>query len=166
MLIGNILIQCILVVDILTHAYMYVHGFDFYRGSIANSVGIVPPRPQALIAGHRSPNQHMSYWYLPHTAPKELPVVFLHGIGVGLWPYMQLLKEVNIGRREEDGKIGILAVEILPISSRITTPVPQKDELCDRLRSILHHHGFDDFVLVSHSSVIPSGCEKRKKGGL
>ncbi|EXJ89966.1 hypothetical protein A1O3_03033 [Capronia epimyces CBS 606.96] len=142
---------CILVVDILTHTFMYVNGFDFYRGSIAVSMGTIPPRPQALIATSRSPSHDMSYWYRPQTSQKELPVVFLHGIGVGLYPYMQLLKEVNMGRRDEDGNIGILAVEILSISSRITTPVPRREELCHRLRSILHHHGIDRFVLVSHS---------------
>jgi hypothetical protein len=78
-------------------------------------------------------------------------MVFIHGIGVGLYPYMQLLKEVNMGRRDEDGKIGILAVEILPISSRITAPVLRKEELCHQFRFVLRYHGIENFILVSHS---------------
>lgn len=140
-------------VDILTHIYMSILGFNFFRGSIAHSVGIIPPRPQALVATHRSPSHNMSYWYRPHTSHKELPIVFIHGIGVGLYPYMQLLKEVNMSRRDEDGKIGILAVEILPISSRITAPVPRKEDMCHRFRSVLRYHGIKTFVLVSHSLV-------------
>ncbi|KAK5436177.1 hypothetical protein LTR34_001806 [Exophiala xenobiotica] len=146
---------CIFVVDILTHAYMYnLGGFDFYRGSIANSISIIPPRPQALMASYRSPTPNLSYWHRPHTSQKELPIVFLHGIGVGLYPYMQLLKEVNVGRRDEDGMIGILAVEILPISSRICHPLPRKENMCQQLESVLDSHGFDKFILVSHSLTV------------
>lgn len=143
-------------VDILTHTYLRFHGFDFYRASIAHSISVIPPRPQAFIAACRSPGHDLSYWYHPHTSQKELPIVFFHGIGVGLYPYMQLLKEVNQGRRDEDGKIGILAVEVLAISSRIATPVLRKEDICQQLRFILDHHGFEKFVLVSHSLVIPS----------
>jgi hypothetical protein len=135
---------------------MYMAGFGFYRGSIANSVSILPPRPQALIASYRSPTPNISYWHRPHTSKKELPIVFLHGIGVGLYPYMQLLREVNMGRRHEDGMIGIVAVEMLPISSRISPPLPQKEDMCRQLECVLDSHGFDNFVLVSHSSVTPS----------
>ncbi|EXJ94686.1 hypothetical protein A1O1_03083 [Capronia coronata CBS 617.96] len=142
---------CIFVVDVVTHGYMYLYGFEFYRASIADSVGIIPPRPQALITRHRSPSPHLSYWYRRHTSKKDLPVVFIHGIGIGLYPYMQLFSEVNMGRREEEGQIGILAIEILPISSRITTPVPQKEEMCRRIACILRYHGFDHFVLLTHS---------------
>ncbi len=142
---------------------MRLHGFNFYRRSIMHSLSIIPPRPQALITSHRSPSRDMSYWYHPHTSEKELPILFLHGIGVGLYPYMQLLKEVNMGRRAEHGEIGILAVEILPISSRITTPMPRKEDMCQQLRSILCYHGIEEFILISHSSVIPP--IKLRRGG-
>jgi hypothetical protein len=139
------------VVDILTHSYLRFHGFDFYRGLIAHSISIIPPRPQVLVTAYRSTAHDISYWYRPHTSQEELPVVFFHGIGVGLYPYMQFLQEMNQGRRHQDGKIGILAIEILAISSRITTPVLRKEEMCQQLRSVLHHHGLEKFVLVSHS---------------
>lgn len=112
---------------------------------------ILPPRPHAFIASNRSPSNNLSYWYQAHTSSKDLPILFLHGIGVGLYPYMEFLKELNQGRREEDGRIGILAVEILCISSRLTSPMLPKDEMCSQLREILQRHGFDRFVLVSHS---------------
>ncbi|RMD41346.1 hypothetical protein DV735_g3803, partial [Chaetothyriales sp. CBS 134920] len=108
--------------------------------------------PHALIGARQSASENLSYWYQPHTSPNELPILFLHGIGVGLFPYMGFLTEINRGRDEKkDGKIGILAVEILPISSRVTTAMFRKDDLCDQLRGILHRHGFDRFVVMGHS---------------
>ena len=64
---------------------------------------------------------------------------------------MQFLKELNQGHSPSDGDIGIIAVEILSISSRFTVTAPRKDNMCDQIRAILDHHNFDRFVLVSHS---------------
>jgi hypothetical protein len=116
-----------------------------------HSVRIFPPRPQTFIASHRSPAQDITYWYRPHTSRKESPIVFFHGIGVGLYPYVRFLNELNQGRGVEDGNIGILAIEILPISSRITPAILGKKEMCQQIRAILCHHGVEKFVLVSHS---------------
>lgn len=93
----------------------------------------------------------MSHWYRPHTSKTELPILFLHGIGVGLYPYMELLKELNQGRHKEDGDIGIIAVEILSISSRLTSPILPRAEMCRQLREILDYHQYHKFVMVSHS---------------
>ena len=119
----------------------------------AISLRILPPGPKHTIASGRSPSRELSYWYLPHTAPDDLPVLFLHGIGVGLYPYMEFLKELNQGRQEGEGQIGILAIEFLSISSRLTSPMLPKKELCRQLQTILDRHGFHRFVLVSHSQV-------------
>ena len=132
---------------------MLYHGFRFYRSSIVHCIVIFPPRPHTCITSHRSPALDLTYWYQPHTSRKELPILFLHGIGVGLYPYVKFLGELNQGREDEDGKIGILALEILPISSRITAPLLRKEEMCQKIRTILRHHGFGMFVLVSHSCV-------------
>jgi hypothetical protein len=143
--------KCIFVVDTITHAFMLFHNFQFHRSSIVHCIGVLPPRPHTFIASRRSPAKNLTYWYHPHTSHQELPILFLHGIGVGLYPYMKFLKELNQGRRDEEGKIGILAVEILPISSRITSPLLRKEEMCQQIRVILRHHGFEKFILVSHS---------------
>ena len=47
--------------------------------------------------------------------------------------------------------MGVIAVEIMPISSRITHPMPGKQEMCADIHAILKYHGWDKFVLVSHS---------------
>ncbi|KAG5802599.1 hypothetical protein H9Q71_012826 [Fusarium xylarioides] len=82
-------------------------------------------------------------WYL-------LPILFIHGIGVGLYPYVNFLAEVNTAG-SSDGDVGIIAVEILSVSSRITGPAMLKEEMCEEIRRILSSHGWENCVLVSHS---------------
>lgn len=97
---------------------------------------------------------HLTYWHRPHTSRTRLPVVFIHGIGIGLYPYVNFLRDLNEHAGEgqdEDGQIGILAIEVMPISSRITHAALGSNTLCRELASILDHHGFARCVLVSHS---------------
>lgn len=41
----------------------------------------------------------------------------------------------------------------MPVSFRMTGPALQKEEMCEEVRKILTKHGWDEFVLVSHSYV-------------
>jgi hypothetical protein len=79
--------------------------------------------------------------------------LFIHGIGVGLYPYIPFLADLNATNGEDlsDGQVGIIAIEILPISSRITAEALLKDEMCEEVHCILKAHGWERFVLVSHS---------------
>lgn len=45
----------------------------------------------------------------------------------------------------------MLAVEIMPVSFRITHKALDKDEMCIELRKVLADYNYDRFVLVSHS---------------
>lgn len=116
---------------------------------------LFPFRPVGLATHHRSPASHLSYWHRPHTSTTRLPILFIHGIGIGLYPYTDLLFDINspISNQVEDhdGDIGILAIEIMPISFRITHSALNKDEMCTELRQIIAKQKFDRFVLVSHS---------------
>jgi len=112
-------------------------------------------RPLTLFA-HRSPVNTISYWYRPHKSRTRTPVLFLHGIGIGLYPYVSFLAELNkFARHEKDSDIGVIALEILPVSFRITHPVLVKEEMCRQIHAILLRHDFEKVVLVSHSSVFP-----------
>jgi pimeloyl-ACP methyl ester carboxylesterase len=76
-----------------------------------------------------------------------LPVVYIHGIGIGLFPYVDLLQE--FAAIEPD--VGIIAVEIMPISARITTPQLLTEDLRTDFSKILDYHGWTSFVLASNS---------------
>jgi hypothetical protein len=81
-------------------------------------------------------------------------VVFIHGIGIGLYPYVNLLAQLdsrlNSGSSSDD-LVGIIAIEIMPVSFRITHSALKKDEMCDEILAILKYHKFHQPVLVSHS---------------
>ncbi|KAK0712829.1 hypothetical protein B0T26DRAFT_715370 [Lasiosphaeria miniovina] len=101
-----------------------------------------------------SPSSEVGYWYRLHRSRTRLPVVFMHGIGVGLWPYTRFLDEISRGGDDGDDKqVGVIALEVLPISTRLTSrPLTQHEFVRDMSR-ILAQHGPEwmSFVLVSHS---------------
>ena len=129
---------------------MLFYKFQFHRPSY-HAFSVFPPRPQALIGTHYSAAKDLTYWSRPHTSSSRLPILFLHGIGIGLYPYVNFLAEINQHGVNSDGDVGVIAVEILNISFRITCGKLSKDEFCEQLLTILKSHGYDNFVLVSHS---------------
>lgn len=66
---------------------------------------------------------------------------------------MEFLNEINKPDplAAQDGQVGIIALELMPISFRITEPMPARDEMCRQINIILERHGFDKVVLASHS---------------
>ncbi|KAF2435389.1 hypothetical protein EJ08DRAFT_675208 [Tothia fuscella] len=140
---------CVSFVDNLTYFWLLFQGFQFYRMSLYYTFSVFPPRLQTLVGTSPSPAPDLSYWFRPHTSKSKLPILFLHGIGIGLYPYCHFLAELK--QKGIDGDVGIIAVEIMPISFRITSEATEKDTLCKKILAVLDHHGFDEFVLVSHS---------------
>jgi pimeloyl-ACP methyl ester carboxylesterase len=105
-----------------------------------------------LASAYESPVKHLTYWHRPHTSKTRLPILFIHGIGIGLYPYTNFLRELNTkGDEGCDGDVGIIALEIMPISSRITHSALEKDVMVREIQTILKHHGWAKFILVSHS---------------
>ncbi|TVY92364.1 hypothetical protein LAWI1_G002090, partial [Lachnellula willkommii] len=93
----------------------------------------------------------------PHTSTTKLPLVFIHGIGIGLYPYTNFLRELNstagVDSKNPEEQIGIIAIEIMPVSFRITNHVLSRQDMCAEIDQILlKHFGPDQkFVLSSHS---------------
>lgn len=137
-------------VDNATHLSLLYHDFKYHRTSLLRLPTVFPARPLTLLASNRSPVKILSYWLRRHTSPSKLPIVFLHGIGIGLWPYVNFLAALN-SQGKDDGEVGIIAVEILPVSFRITHSALGREEMCRQIHTILIHHGFEKFVLVTHS---------------
>ena len=79
-------------------------------------------------------------------------MLFIHGIGIGCYAQIDLLLYINsVEGHTDDGEIGIIAVEVMPISSRICPTALSAGETRDEIRKILDAYGWDEFVLVGHS---------------
>ncbi len=120
------------VVDTLASGYLRYHSFKFHRISLLQSLATFPLRPVIFFTAHCSPARTLTYWHRPHTAKTRLPVLFIHGIGVGLYPYIRFLADLNAGNGDDalDGQLGIIAIEIMPVSNRITGEALLKDKVC------------------------------------
>lgn len=155
------------VVDSITYCYMLFYGFRFHRLRHSRILTVFPFRPLTLLSPHESHAKTITYWHRPHTAKHRLPVLFIHGIGIGLYPYVNFLAQINdeMNGQAYDGQIGIIAVEIMPISFRITAPMPEKEQLCKEILQIVKKHNWEKFVLVSHSygSVVSTHLLKEPK---
>ncbi|KAK1455895.1 hypothetical protein CMEL01_04655 [Colletotrichum melonis] len=134
--------------DHVTHLSLWFYGFQYYAQP--KDKAIFPPRLQQVFASRRSSAGNLSYWHRPHRA-EGLPVVFLHGIGIGLWPYVRFLAEITTMRIRGRGRTGVIAIEILPVSFRLTDPPLGKEVFLRQFKQIVNHHAWDKFALVSHS---------------
>lgn len=145
--------QCVCVVDTITYVYMLCHSFHFHRLIVNRFFTVFPFRPLSLLSPHTTPANTVTYWHRPHTSRSRLPVLFIHGIGIGLYPYVNFLAELNLATEGHgmDGDVGIIAVEIMPISFRITHAALGKEEMCTEIMKILKKHNWERFVLVTHS---------------
>ncbi|TGJ75344.1 hypothetical protein E0Z10_g11004 [Xylaria hypoxylon] len=137
------------IVDLLTHFQLSYRGFQYYAQPKPHSHSVIPVRLQSVFPKRRSVSQ-LSYWYRPHTAKDKLPLVFLHGIGVGLWPYTRYLSYLNETAVEDD-QIGIIAVEYLPVSTRLTNAPLSHEEFLAQITLLLDAHGWEQFAVICHS---------------
>jgi pimeloyl-ACP methyl ester carboxylesterase len=139
----------------LTYIRLLSLGFTFYRPAFSRFLQLFPFRFQALLATNQSPAENLTYWYRPHTSNTKLPILFIHGIGIGLYPYVNLLKDLNsthgLESADPNDQVGIIALEIMPVAFRITNAALSKTEMCTQIKQILDHHGWSKIVLVSHS---------------
>lgn len=145
--------QCVGFVDSLTFFRMLLHSYSFYGPSIRETFTTFPFRLLGLLSFQKSPAKSITYWYRPHTSTTKSPILFIHGIGIGLYPYVHFLDELNRANipQSDDDEVGIIVLELMPISFRITTQMPSQAELCAQIHSILRKHNWDRFVLVAHS---------------
>jgi pimeloyl-ACP methyl ester carboxylesterase len=140
-------------VDSATHCRLVWHGFDFWPSPLStNLMHVFPPRLLASLEllRRQSPSEELCYWYRhprEHTTGTSptLPIVFLHGIGIGLHPYVAFLASLPL-------TTPIVALEILPISMRLTkSNILSRFNFVQQLKEILRHHRIHHFVLVGHS---------------
>ncbi|KAJ5337394.1 hypothetical protein MYU51_020379 [Penicillium brevicompactum] len=145
---------CVFVVDTIIYCKMLYNGFHFHRNSLSRFFNVFPFRPLTILTTYRSPARHLTYWHRQHMSKKRLPILFIHGIGIGMYPYTSFLRDLRCELETgaaEDSEVGIIALEIMPVSSRITYPTLEKDVMIMEIMEIMQYHGWARFVLVSHS---------------
>ncbi|KAH9952035.1 Alpha/Beta hydrolase protein [Amylocystis lapponica] len=131
-------------VDTITCLTLKLKGFTHY--TTGNILSCFPPRPTAIFS-KRSPDSNIVYWYRPHRSETKLPILFIHGIGIGLWPYLPFFSELIT----TDPDVGIIAIENLAISMRIYDPPLTREAMLAAITRILDHHGLSRVVVVAHS---------------
>ncbi|KAI4136383.1 MAG: hypothetical protein LQ341_005637 [Variospora aurantia] len=134
--------------DLIAHTYLSLHSFHLHRRPLTHFLHEFPLRPLSLFSSHVTPANKLTYYHHPHTSTIHLPVVLIHGVGIGLHTYMRLMSEFVSA---SSGTIGFIALEIMPISFRLTHAPMRKDELCAEILAILDHHGYDRFVIIGQS---------------
>ncbi|KAH9955230.1 hypothetical protein BC827DRAFT_882947 [Russula dissimulans] len=134
-------------VDTLTSIALFSRGFTHHN--TRKWFHAFPPRPLLALLSRpsRDAETNIPYWYRPHRSRTKLPILFIHGIGIGLLPYIPFLRDLAA----QDPDVGILAIEILPITMHITAPPLGRDAMCAAITRILDAHGLHRFVLVGHS---------------
>jgi len=137
--------------DIMTYSMARYIGLQHHRLPLRYFFTVFPFRPHTLFTKHKSPSDRIAYWYRPHTSATRLPVLFIHGIGVGMRTYTGFLRDFVQADAAGDGQTGIIAIELMPISIRITKGMPPRSELLAEILKILQHHGWGRFTLMGHS---------------
>lgn len=142
------------IVDTYTSLYLTFLGFKHYSPRKWNWRYSFPPRPILSLLSRSAPEGVVvPYWYRPHRSSTKLPVVFLHGIGIGLYPYVPFIQSMV-----KDPDIGILLPELLPISMHMTPQaVAPRSQMLSSLNIILDdlyskdQIGWNRVVFAAHS---------------
>lgn len=125
-------------------AFLAVKGFTFYRQPRRTFFSVFPFRPMTLLAPRASASADFSYFCRPHRSKTHRPVLFLHGIGIGLPTYMTWLPSIP-------RDIGVVAVEVLNASGRICPEGAPPGVFARAVAQILRQQAMDEVVLVGHS---------------
>ncbi|KAL1743415.1 hypothetical protein HDZ31DRAFT_83410 [Schizophyllum fasciatum] len=132
-------------VDHTTAARLWYMGFEHYAP--ARAFDMFPPRLWTPFS-HPSAAAPYSYWYRPGSkSSSALPILFIHGIGIGLYPYVPFIQDL-IAR---DPGQSIILLELLPISMHITHPLPPLDTSLAAIRALLRSLRLPRIVLAAHS---------------
>ena len=90
----------------------------------------------------------LNYWIRMPDTPEgrsKLPIVFVHGVGVGLVTYMSFV------RRLIEYDCPVMCVELPFVSMSIDPKVPSIDQQLDSIRRMLNTWGFESATFVGHS---------------
>ncbi|KAI1852722.1 hypothetical protein JX266_002263 [Neoarthrinium moseri] len=127
------------IVDNTATLLLIFNGFGFWRQPRISFLKVFPFRIMTLFSTKESVSPHFSYVYRPHKSNTHRPIVFCHGIGIGLSTYFYWLRTIP-------KEIGVLALEFLPVSGRICPESVSQEDYVKAMRQILSQQDINDFV--------------------
>jgi pimeloyl-ACP methyl ester carboxylesterase len=115
-----------------------------------------------------SSSSKITYWYRPGAETVDptkapLPIVFVHGIGTGLAPYLGFVWNIL---RAADRSTPCYLIELPHVSMRFHEHAPTVPETVREIKSALYAHGHQQAVFVAHSigSIVVAGmCRWSRK---
>jgi pimeloyl-ACP methyl ester carboxylesterase len=101
-------------------------------------------KPAAAAAG-RFDKQQQQQDQQQQDGDEAMPVVFLHGVGAGLLPYLSLVFHLaTLGRP-------MILPESKHVSMRLVRWLPTVDDMADGTAAIMAAHGVDKAAVMAHS---------------
>lgn len=91
--------------------------------------------------------QHPVGYWSGYTTSPEVPLVFIHGVGVGLLGYVDFLHQLLT----QSGRRPVFLVELPYVSMRLVDHVPSATETVKAIEGMLNRFGYTKAVFVSHS---------------
>lgn len=114
----------------LVYRYMRKHGFELVQDGECEFL-ILPPKRKA-------------------TRSSNLPIVFLHGLGIGLGQYYAFIRHL---KNHQDGVIVLIQPNISAlIWHKHYLNVPNRVEQVRAIKSVMGKNGFDKATILSHSN--------------
>jgi pimeloyl-ACP methyl ester carboxylesterase len=116
---------------------------------------VIAPIRLSLMGFSRSQHRSLSYQYRLGVHPEKEPLVFIHGLGVGVIPYESFLSRLIKMSEDETSPLfgrSILCVELHAVSQRILPPELHRDDFLADMKDIMANLGFSrGGIIMGHS---------------
>ncbi|KAJ6257760.1 hypothetical protein Dda_7549 [Drechslerella dactyloides] len=145
-------------IDAVTFARLSLAGYTYRRRRPLTALLTSFPFRilETLSSRSASPSPTLAYWYRPHRNPAKQPILYIHGIGIGMHPYVPMLAALAA----EAPDVGIIVLELDAISSRICAAMPTRVELTSAIYAILAHHNY-----IPHAATTTYGTSSTNSDG-
>jgi pimeloyl-ACP methyl ester carboxylesterase len=116
---------------------------------------VIAPLRLSRMGFVRQQHKTLSYQYRPGVFPEKEPLVFIHGLGVGVLPYERFLKRLVRKTEDENSSLygrSVLCVELHAVSQRLSPPELHRDDFVDDMKEIMETLGFNNGgIIMGHS---------------
>ena len=116
---------------------------------------LITPIYLARLGFTRGQFNTLSYQFRAGSDPSKEPLVFIHGLGVGILPYEQFLRDFIVKVEDASSPMygrAILCVELHAVSQRLLPPELHRDDFVTDMEGIMQQFGFQNGgIIMGHS---------------